>query len=316
MYVLSLLFLGIFCLGPLFAELSVSIDIHNEDLYFVDAPIDLAVTIENSGIQDRTFSIADEFMQSIDMEVWNEQGEALGPSATFIRARNRQHMRYRNLTLLPTEQFVRIIRLNEFVDLVEPGIYTIRAHFYENLPQDSFDRQTRTIHSNSLLLSIRPGTYTENRIDESIRSLTEEVLIREDLRPDEIVEYVVQARRNSDWERFFLFIDVESLLLETPDLKQRYMRASGEAKQDMLALFRETLKEERIEDSITAVPSDVRILKTEYGPLDGTVLTQQVFNQSTFEVVKEYLYYFERKNYWKITGYSVLNLGTRAISVQ
>lgn len=296
--------------AAVFAELDVELSFYQEELYFLDSHILLEVRIINKGVTAHSFAVADEIRNSLDVQLRDIHGRLLAPSVQLIRSRNRQRIQYRDVTLLPGEHLVRITPLNDFAVVPTIGLYSVQAMLYPSLYGETKDFVESTI----LQLTIRPGVTVHDRTSQAIMATKKEVLIQEDLRPDEIISYTLRARQNSDWNRFFTYLDVEALLLQNPSWKTRYERSSEAIKQEILTEFRSTLEQERIEENITAIPSDFTILKTEYGPVDGTVLTEQIFKQSSFETIKQYRYYFERSEYWKIVAYDVLNIGTSAIS--
>ena len=63
------------------------------------------------------------------------------------------------------------------------------------------------------------------RISSRIDAETGEILKKQSLPPDEVVEYTIQARQLSQWNKFFLYLNVENLMLEDPDAKRRYNRS-------------------------------------------------------------------------------------------
>ncbi len=296
--------------GTVFAEIGIEVSFYQEELYYLGSNVALELRIVNSGTDTETLVIADDMRNSLDVQIRDTRGRLISAPIALIRARNRQKIQYRNLTLLPNEQLVRILSLQDFGEFDEIGIYSIQAMFFPNL----YGEANEFMRSNILQIAIRPGSTPEEQANQEVLAAKQTVLMQEDLRPDEIITYTIRARQNSEWNKFFTYLDVESLLLQNPSWEMQYARSSEEGKQKLLAEFKKTLQEQRIEENITAVPSDFMILSTAYGPLDGEVLTEQVFRQSSFESIKQYRYYFKREGYWKIIGYDILNIGTRAIS--
>lgn len=219
-------------------------------------------------------------------------------------------MFYREVTVGPGERFSFVENLSQYAQLSEPGVYVLHADFYPELSGSTQRGAGTAISSNMLTLSVRPGTAENPRPEHRVEEVVQEVLRREALPPDQVVRYVLEARRRGHWDQFFLYLDLESLLQTDPDRERRYQRLADEDRRDMLSAFRNDLQQERADEDILLVPESYTVLETSYTQNRGTVVTEQRFRFPNYTEVKRYTYTLERRNdIWLITEYTVRNMG-------
>jgi hypothetical protein len=131
------------------------------------------------------------------------------------------------------------------------------------------------------------------------------VLVRERLPPDQVVEYMITARQRSQWERFFLYLDLESMLSQDPVRRRRWLAESETGRKRMLEQFRLELQNSTIEGSISVIPTEFVIERTQYNSSEGTVTVLQKFRSNNFTELKRYTYVMRLiNNFWMITDYS------------
>ena len=68
------------------------------------------------------------------------------------------------------------------------------------------------------------------------------LLARQALPPDEVVSWTISARQKSQWERFFLYLDLESLLRKNPEKDRSFRNATEAARRQMVDQFRQQLR--------------------------------------------------------------------------
>ena len=209
--------------------------------------------------------------------------------------------------------------LNWFIDVPAAGVYTVEAIFRPTVSaglQLDFTRDNEAVdgrdfvRSNVLTLNLRPA------IDEpEIRSIIEAEALRRlerrSIPPDEVVTFLLQARQRNEWDRFLLYLDLESLLQRNDEMRRRYLRASGQVQQEMVDQFRESLVQLRFDGDIALVPTRFDVLKTTYTPDEASVLVEQRFTVDDLTEIKQYQYYLRRQDSsWIIYDYEVQNIGT------
>jgi hypothetical protein len=137
-------------------------------------------------------------------------------------------------------------------------------------------------------------------------------LVRERLAPDQVVEYTITARQKSQWERFFLYLDVEAMLQAQDAARQRkWLNESEEGRRRMIEQFRQELQNPVTDGTISVIPTSFEIERTQYNSFEGSVTVLQKYRNNNFTELKRYIYLLRQKdNIWTIFDYSVINLGT------
>ena len=290
-----------------------SIRLFDRRIYYVHTdPVFVQVTIANNSPNTYRFRLADERAFSINFDARTMTNMPLEPSHTFIRRRTQhQQIFYREIAIGSGESFSFVEDLRDFVNLSQPGSFVVQARIYPELYRGGTMRPF-ALHSNRLNLTLRPpairgrdGIPVEMDVD------TGAVLVRQRLAPDQVVEYMLVARQRSQWERFFLYLDLEAMLARDPYRRRRWLAESEEGRRRMVADFRRELQETHIDGTISVIPTSFTMERTTYNNFEGTVTMLQRFDMGNFTVLRRYTYYLEqRDNIWFIVNYTVTNLGT------
>jgi len=288
-----------------------SIRFFEKTIYYLgdsDYPIQFEATILNNSPQNYRFKIAHNRVFNYNFNVITPTNISLGPSAEYTIAKSsNQPLYYREITLEPGEKFGIVLKLTDFIELKQPGLYSVQSIFY---PELLTAEKSLLLKSNKLSLNIRPPVATpEERV--LIEQETGRMLEREKMAPDDVVDYTIRARQKSEWEKFFLYQDLESLFRRDSKRENQYQRYSEEEQRRVLSQFRKELQKEVVDRDILQIPSSFEILKTSYTPYKATVIVKAKFKFPDFTEIKQYSYYLTRKDrFWLITGYDIINLGT------
>ncbi len=291
------------------AEPVFSIRYYNKKIYYPESPIQIKVILSNPDSRPISFKIAENRTFNFQFKLKTLRNETLPPSRDYlINYNSNQPAYYRTVTLEPGEEFGFILDLDSFVDVKDPGVYILEGSFFKDL-------NTRTdegIQSNKLSLTIRPGMYATVYTDE-IDVETGEILMQENLPPDEVVSYMLRARQKDQWNRFFLYMDLKGILLQNDMLRRRFEKMNEQEQHQALEEYKESLQSGKMPEnqSIVDIPMDFEILQTSYNSTEATVIVREVFQQIGFKEIKKYTYYLQRyDNIWKIHRYEVKNVGT------
>ena len=296
----------------MFADVTFSIRYFDKQIYYTaGSPIYVQVTINNDSPMPFRFKLADERVFSLDFEVRTQSNVALASAETFMRRRNQnQQVFFREISLESGESFSFVEDIRDYVTLSQSGSFVVWASLYPELYRTT---NARVLESNRLSLSIRPGILPDvNGVPQELDSATNALLVREKLPPDQVVEYFLTARQRSQWEKFFLYLDLEAMIARD-SVRQREWRAeSEEGRQRLLARYRADLQSAVIDTDIALIPTEFQIERTSYTADEGTVIVQEKFRiGNNFTERKRYTYYLQRKaDIWTIVDYTVLNLGT------
>jgi hypothetical protein len=313
-----LLFLCLFLSGQTVTALQIpdgvelSLRLYNKRIYTPDSTVELHVGVINSSSQPFVFHVADNKIFSLDLSVKNLHNESLDPTQEYIRRRSsNQQVLYREIRLLPGEEYAFVINLSSFVRLSEPGVYFVQASMKPEI------EAPERLDSNEITLHVRPGEMTQQEqefADERLEEREVETLQRQDLPPDEVVRYMIHARRRGEWKKFFLYLDVQSLMLEHRLKLEQWKRRSDAQRQEMLEEYRDMLRSSMVNNEILLIPTSFRVVKYEVKLNDEEEAEVQVrsrFKYQDFTEIKLFTYYLHRREgYWEIYRYEVSNEGT------
>lgn len=290
-------------------NVDVSIRFFDKKLYYPHDSIMVKIEISNNGAEMYRFELADNRIFNIDFTVRTLSNRMLPQSDDLIRVRNsNQHVFFREVSIGPRERFSFLEDLSNYVEILDPGKYIIQAHFYPKLIKTGI--RTPKIESNRLNLSVRPEKpELDLLVIEDTVAMAK--LEKQSLPPDEVVAWTINARQQSDWDRFFLYLNLESLLEKNAARRRQYLNLSQEEQRQMLAEYRENLMNETVDGDIVVIPEEFEILKTEYTPEEASVIVEEKFQYPGYKEVKRYTYFLrKRDNVWFIYDYEVQNIGT------
>ena len=306
-------------LSPLFAAeadvtggVEFNIRFYDRRIYYVETdPIYVQITINNKSPEVFRFKLADERAFSVDFDIRTMTNLPLAQADTLIRKRTQnQQIYFREIAIESGESFSFVEDLRDYVNLKQPGSFRVRAKVYPEL----YRAASNTIESNYLALSLRPAVIPgPDGIPLEMDVATGAVLVRQQLPPDEVVSYMLKARQESQWERFFLYLDLEAMLSRDAVQKRKWFAENEDGRRRMAAEYRKSLQNSFIDGDISVIPTTFEILRTEYYNNEGIVTVMEKFRLTDFTDVRRYKYFLERRdNIWIIVNYSVEGLGTEA----
>ncbi|MFO7849787.1 MAG: hypothetical protein R6V67_07495 [Spirochaetia bacterium] len=290
----------------------LSIRLHDKQIYTPDTQVHLYVGLSNSSDAPFTFHVADEKIFGMKLSVTDIRNEPLSPTKEYIsRRHSNQQVLYRDVRLLPGEEYGFLVRLSSFVEVTEPGIYFIKASLRPDIEENA------EITSNEITLHMRPDTGEVDKsmeIEEQIEEEETEILKKENLPPDEVVRYMINARQQEDWKKFFLYLDVKSLLLENRLKRERYKRASESERTRMIEEYKDLLRSSMVNDEILMKPSSFDITRYQVDMSDrkeAEVSVRARFKYQDFTEIKMFTYYLKQsEGYWQVYRYEVTHEGT------
>lgn len=305
----------VLCLSvsPLTADMhpeSVQLGIREAErqVYTVESPISLQVHLHNHTAAPYLFELAGNKVFNIELEVTNLYNEKLSASENYIREKkSRQQVYYRDIRILPGEEFSFYIDVDDFVSIDTPGIYFIQASFFPDLGTSS------ALQSNILTVHVHPAGSERGELEEILEMEVDQVLQKQQLPPDQVVEYTIRARQRDEWEKFLLYLDIEQLMLQNRLKEAEYRRSSEEERVRMVQRYRELLMNEEVDNDILLKPVDFSIEKTVYTPQTAEVRVSKEFRYPDYTEIRHYRYYLHRpEGYWTIYNYQVMGQETRS----
>jgi hypothetical protein len=322
--ILILAFEALACTALLGAgEIDVAIRYFDKRVYYAGAetgPVLVQVTIANRGASTFRFKLADERAFSVDFELRTLANRVLEPAQILTRKRTQdQHVFFREVAVEPGESLSFTEDLREYAELDAAGSYVVQARLYPELYRPVPQRIPRepsaavqTINSNRLTLTLRPAPILEGTAPPvALEAETGAVLVRENMPPDKVVDYLLTARQKGQWEKFFLYLDLEAMISRDGARKRAWLAESEEGRKRMMERYRSDLRNSLIDGDISTIPVEFAIERTSYGSEQGTVVVVEKFRFGTYTERKRYTYYVKRRDdVWTVYDYSVVNLGT------
>ncbi|MDR0786189.1 MAG: hypothetical protein LBE74_09995 [Treponema sp.] len=313
----SLFFLGV----GVFAQVSFSMRFYDKKVYYVqgskDEPIRVLLTIANNNPYPFYFKIADDRAFSIDFDVRTTMNRPLPQTDLLLRKRAESGQVYfRTVSIEPGESFSFVEDIREYASLLNAGAFVVQAKLYPELFKrvSSAAQQSGAspIVSNRLILNIRPPTVLgEDGVPVAMDVETNAILVREKLSPDQMITYVLTARQKSQWEKFFLYMDLKSMILRDDARRRQWNTESEEGRLKMLTRYRAELQESKVDGDIVVIPMKFDVQRVNYGVEEGTVVVLEWFQVGGYVEKKQYTYNIQRQeDVWMIVNYTVQNLGT------
>jgi hypothetical protein len=290
------------------ADVRLSIRFFDKRIYFPGNEIPIMVTISNETADTYRFKLADDRVYSLAFEARTPTNRLLDLSDGYKVAMSQSKpVFYRELAIKPGEEYSFREDLGRFIRVDVPGGYTVKASFY---PELSTSSAAVPVVSNLLTLSVRPSPGLPPATA-AIQAVTGEALKALALPPDEVVRRTIVARQKSQWNEFFLYLDLESLLSRDQDRKRQYDAESDEGRRRMIERYRADLQTNVVDNDIYLQPYYYEILETRYTEARGFVSVLEKFQNGQLRIVKEYSYELQRKDeVWYIVDYTVFNKGT------
>ncbi len=310
-YILFCIFVlsSIFSFAQESQDIKFEIRFYDQKIYFLGDDIKVKITLTNTGSGTYNFKVADDKVFNIDFEVRTTKNIASPHAENFIsQTTTDQYIFYRDISLEPDEEYSIVENLTDYIKLEKPGLYIVRCYFYPTLRRGNMPSM---LSSNKLTLNVRPPVNMPE-MRTVIEAETVKALKRESISPDKVVAYTINARQQAsqtgEWERFFLYLDLEGLYMQYEPRKKEYMNSSEEQRRMLLARYREDLKKERVDQDILLIPTSTDIVETWYTGNEAQVKVDEYFDYPDFTDKRRYIYYLHKENQaWLIYKYAVVN---------
>jgi hypothetical protein len=170
-------------------------------------PVYIQVTITNNSPSTYRFKLADERAFSIDLEVRTTTNRPLEQAEALVLKRTKsQQVFFREIAVEPGESFSFVEDLRSYVKLNEAGSFVVKARLFPELFRSGFSMTAaldssanlapELLESQRLSLSLRPPVmYSPEGVPLEMDVATGAVLVRNQLAPDQVVDYMLSARQ-------------------------------------------------------------------------------------------------------------------------
>ena len=307
-----LLFAGL-CNGAGANGLSIGIKLVEQKIYFLNDEIDIKITVKNDSVDPQQFRVADNRVFSLDFDVRTATNRPEQYHSDLFK-NNRNTLRpvfYRDVSLSPGEEYSVTVKFGDYIALRDPGLYYVQAVFFPDLYMED---SSPSIASNKLALNIRPPVSSpDERV--AIEARVDRAEQRDTLPPDEVITYMLKARMTDEWAKFFLYINLEKLyinsFLKTRRNRDQFNRLSEADKKMKVTAYKNQITAGKAEWYLVLRPDSFEIVETSYTPFEAMVKVRQVFQHPDYKEPRLYTYFLERAgNVWELTNYIVENVNT------
>ncbi|ASQ29372.1 hypothetical protein CDQ96_03095 [Borrelia miyamotoi] len=311
LFVISLTVVSFMLFSRDYKGLDFKIKFFNQSIYRVNSNVSIEVSLSNSSDDLLTLEIGDINTFGFDFDVTGTTNIKVKRPLEYVRNRAKNiAIPVRTLTLRPNERFSVVMNLNQFVQFDKDGVYFVKGVFFPDISDPQ-----KSIESNVITLFLKPkmGNGAEEFDFSNLTSNHEiqNVLKRENLSPDKVVEYLFSALRLGNKEKFFLYIDIESLILNDRSKSYLYKQELKSGSNNMLEEYKEYLWNSSNSD-ISRVPSKFSIVETTYTDFTGKVVSDVYFDDGHFYVARRYTFFLKKYDYcWIIYDYTVQNTGIK-----
>ena len=318
-FLILITFSQINALETVSGEVEFDIRLYDRRIYYTtDAagnndPIYIQITITNNSPLPYRFKLADDRSFSIDVDIRSMSNRQLPQTDLLIRKRTQtSQVFFREITIESRESFSFIEDLRDYIRFDNPGSFRVRAVVFPELIRATGYASINPLESNYLNLNLRPAVITgRDGIPIAMDTATGAALVKQQLPPDEVIIYMITARQESQWERFFLYLDPEAMLLRDGHQSRKFTTLNETERQKMVAEYRENLKKATVDGDISIIPTSFEILRTVHNNYEATVTVRQKFRNPSYTEIRLYNYILERiDNYCIVVDYSAQGMGT------
>jgi hypothetical protein len=298
------------------SEVDLSIRFYDKRIYYIPGavtePILVQVTLANNGPLPYHFKLAEDRIFSVDVEVKTLTNRPVETADLLVRKRTQSApVFFRDVSVESGESFSFIEDIRDYAALNQAGSFVVQVKMYPGLIRAA-PGEALPLESNRLSLHLRPPALPgPGGIPLALDVETNAVLVRESLPPDQVVEYILRARQKNQWEKFFLYLDLEAMLRRDPQRQRQWQAASEEVRQRLIDQYRTGLTNAVVDGDIATIPLEFKIERTTYNAEEGAVTVLELFRFRDIIEKKRYTYDLRRRDdVWTIVGYTVQNLGT------
>lgn len=302
-------------LPALTQKTGISIRFYDRRIYYPgdgdSEPIFIQISITNNGTEPLRFKLADDRSFSVDFSVINTKNRKLNHTPNWVRKRNTNRQIYfREISLEAGETYSFVENLKDYIEIKDAGVFLLSAAFFPELKRMSGNSE-ENLPSNRLSLEIKPAPSAAALGALPVSQVTGDILQARPIPPDQVITYLLTARQKSLWEQFFLYMDLEKMVMRDPSRSKRFKTESEAGRTKMIELYKHELSQERVDKEITVIPSDFKVEHTSYTDLQAEVKVVEWFEYRNFKEKKRFTYFLSSKDgIWTVYDYVVENLGT------
>ncbi len=207
----------------------------SDNIYHINDNIYLNIEVINKSSEPITFIKSDNKLENFKIYLLNLKNASLVPQKILYE--NIKYLKNREFTLFPDEIYKVRINLQDIFTIKEEGRYRIKVEFD---PYPSYKESHTLYLSNPLYINIKPAIkeLKEKFIIEKLRKEEE----MKSYTPEGAIKFMLDAARIRNWNNYFLYQNLGSIILKYDNFRDRYLKASDVMKKGVIEEFKEYIK--------------------------------------------------------------------------
>jgi len=291
-----------------FNNVEVTIRFYNKQIYYLESPIIIEYQIVNNGSEPFLFITSFNKIFTFDFDIFTLSNRKVEHSRDYIvKRRQFEPVLNDEITLKHNEVYGVRIDISEWFDFQEQGEYLIKGIFYPNLITDP---EYKLISENELYLDLNPP-YTE-MYREKVRVAEIKKLKAESLPPYEVVEFILNALMEKDYEKYMLYIKLDKFVMQFENSRKKYLDAKDIDKPAVIEEFKQYLEGKNTLENIPfsdTMPTNFEIEETLIRKREAQVVVTEYFQYGRVTETKRYTYHLHLYgDKWLIENYDVVNI--------
>jgi hypothetical protein len=270
--------------------------------YRLDEDIKLQIEVRNEGSKPVFIYPAGYKLLNFEIKILNLKNaeilEKLNPDITELKNQNPYLFIPKELELYPDEIYKVELNLNEYYKIEESGRYKITVSF-----KPYIDNENIKFNSNPIYLNILP-TERQRMEQEIVLALKKEEEAKS-YTPYSLIKFLLDSKIKGDWNNYFLYQNLDSIILKYPKFSEKYLKASDEMKKDIIEEFKK-YEIERPDNKIEEY--SIEEIKESFKELKATVRCKIKYKKPA--VFQNYVYEFylvKKGNKWFVQDFEVIN---------
>jgi hypothetical protein len=290
------------------SSLEVSVNFYNKEIYYIGNPIVIEFQIVNNGNDPFLFITSYNKLFTFDFEISSFSNQKVEHSKNYvIKRRQFQPILNDEISLKQNEVYGVRINISEWFEFIEAGDYIIKGVFYPNLITDT----DKKIYSEKELYVYINPPYTE-ALREKVRIEEIRKLKAESLPPYEVVEFILNAFMEKDYEKYLLYIKMDKFIMQFDSAEKKYLEARDIDKPDIIEIFKQYLMGRNTLESIPfaeTIPTNYDIDRTVIEKREAQVTVTEYFEYGQVTEIKRYTYHLHLYgDKWLVENYDVVNI--------
>ncbi len=206
--------------------------------YRLDEDITLKIEVKNRGIDKILIYLSGYKLENFNINILNLKNASLvkkkNKNINSLKKINSEIFAIREIQLYPDETYKIELDLEDYFELQEPGRYKITADFNPYPMNKASDIK---FTSNPVYLILKPSL--KRQIESEIKKEIKEREDRKVYTPEGMIKFMLDSKIRGDYESYYLYQNLDSIILKYDKFKTNYLKASETKKRDIIKEFKE-----------------------------------------------------------------------------